>query len=304
MRHIDPENLQSLNEVLGSSVGKKIVRIERFDSGNMNLSLRLVLEDDTTLFCKQGRPWVEKYPQVEAPVGRTSLEGWFLQSLADTPVGSNTPKVVSMLEEDQILVLEDLGSTNDGMGLYEADMPRDTVDSSFADSLGYLAKLHAVDVSELAPPQANNMAMRKLNAFHMYEFPFSSEGVGFVAENFSELAKLHQGATEAVSASKVAVHLSGIYLGETSSNSVMLHGDFYPGSWMHNAKKEFYCIDPEFGFVGAKEFDLAIFIAHAGFCGSSYCKKDSLFSYLELHPGTDIDLAYKFAGIEILRRLF
>jgi 5-methylthioribose kinase len=265
----------------------------------MNLSLRLTLEDKTAVFCKQGRPWVEKYPSVEAPVGRTSFEGWFLKVLSRSSVEVNTPRLLGLIEEDQILVLEDLGSTNDGMGLYADSKPQ-----WFADALNYLAKLHAIDVSAMVPPQDNNLAMRELNAFHMYQFPFQDSGRAFVAENFPDLVSLHETVLSRVSGVKTVEDLSALYLGKTSSSSCLLHGDFYPGSWIYDLDQKFFCIDPEFGFVGPKEFDLGVYIAHAAFCGWSVDSEKDLSSYLNVHPDTDLDLAHKFACIEVLRRIY
>ncbi|TFG71242.1 MAG: hypothetical protein E4H26_12695 [Flavobacteriales bacterium] len=46
-----------------------------------------------------------------------------------------------------------------------------------------------------------------------------------------------------------------------SPGETLLHGDYYPGSWM-TVGDQFYVIDPEFGFVGFAEFDLGVMVAH------------------------------------------
>lgn len=56
------------------------VSVQRAGEGNMNLALR-VTTDRRTLIVKQGRPWVEKHPDIAAPEDRTA-PGGFDRSLA------------------------------------------------------------------------------------------------------------------------------------------------------------------------------------------------------------------------------
>ena len=49
------------------------------------------------------------------------------------------------------------------------------------------------------------------------------------------------------------------YLGK---GITLLHGDYYPGSWM-SSRNKVYVIDPEFSFIGFPEFDLGVMAAHA-----------------------------------------
>jgi len=303
MRHLDPQNLESIQNILATPLGeswatKKIVQTEDFDSGNMNLSLRLHFAGGETLFCKQGRPWVEKYPDVAAPVGRTSFEGWFLDKLAGSSVAEDIPTIVGRSDEDQILILEDLGSTRDGIYLYENAIKKD-----FAAPLVFLAKLHAFELEDLVVPFSNNLAMRQLNAFHMYEFPFGKDSAKFLEDNLQELTPLHTKVMDFAAKNNFASDLKEHYLTGATKDSRLLHGDFYPGSWIYQTSGRFVCIDPEFGFLGPREFDVGVLIGHAMFCGIKI-EPDDLHPYIAAHPETNIQLAYRFAGCEILRRLF
>ncbi len=300
MRHLDPSNLKNLNEILSPCLkSRKIVRADTFESGNMNLALRLYLDDEKTIFCKQGRPWVEKFPSVAAPVGRTSFEGWFFETLANTSVEINSPAVLDNIKKDQILLLSDLGSTHDGIELYKNARKQD-----FIAPLEYLSKLHSIDTPALDPPYKNNLAMRELNAFHMYEFPFTEPGYDFVAENLPALKGIHAQATQAALQNETTNKIRELYVRPCKGKKALLHGDFYPGSWIYDQQNHFYCIDPEFGFVGPREFDLGVFLAHANFCGIDVNSEEFLSPYLSVHSGVKIKDTYHFAGLETLRRLY
>jgi 5-methylthioribose kinase len=85
-----------------------------------------------------------------------------------------------------------------------------------------------------------------------------------------------------------------------SKGDTLLHGDYYPGSWM-SINDLLYVIDPEFGFVGFPEFDLGVMAAHLIIATHD-------LSYIEkiekTYPKTiDMKLLKKIAGIEIMRRL-
>ena len=47
------------------------------------------------------------------------------------------------------------------------------------------------------------------------------------------------------------------YLAE---GSTLLHGDYYPGSWM-TVDDAVFVIDPEFSFKGFPEFDLGVMLS-------------------------------------------
>ncbi len=59
-----------------------IVKIEKPGEGNMNYVLRVVT-DRQSFIVKQSRPWVEKYPQLDAPIERIIVEAQFYDALAE-----------------------------------------------------------------------------------------------------------------------------------------------------------------------------------------------------------------------------
>ena len=93
--------------------------------------------------------------------------------------------------------------------------------------------------------------------------------------------------------------LGKVYL---STGETLLHGDYYPGSWLEN-NGQTYIIDPEFGFHGVKEFDLGVFIAHLMLSSQPQKNLTRMISGYGKRSDFDEGLAVSFAGIEILRRL-
>jgi 5-methylthioribose kinase len=93
--------------------------------------------------------------------------------------------------------------------------------------------------------------------------------------------------------------LGRMYLSE---GKTLLHGDYYPGSWI-KAKDNLKIIDPEFSFVGNKEFELGIFIAHLKMIETVAEQIETVI--LKYNAGAHFNwgLCYQFAGIEIMRRI-
>ena len=54
-------------------------------AGNMNLVLRVTTAQKRSFVLKQGRPWVEKYPQIAAPFERTLVEAAFYAAVQSEP---------------------------------------------------------------------------------------------------------------------------------------------------------------------------------------------------------------------------
>ena len=70
---------------------ESVIAAERAGEGNMNCTLR-VRTNERTFILKQARPWVEKYPQIEAPDERALVEAAFYRIAQVLPsVGSRMP---------------------------------------------------------------------------------------------------------------------------------------------------------------------------------------------------------------------
>ena len=139
--------------------------------------------------------------------------------------------------------------------------------------------------------------MRELNHEHIFRFPFDEN-------NGLDLDSILPGLQKASLPFKMDEKLKSrvASLGERylSKGDTLLHGDFYPGSWI-STESGLKVIDPEFGFVGDREFDLGIFVAHLIFSGLN--ENEALSKLDNYNPSFDSSLTLAFAGVELLRRL-
>ncbi len=97
--------------------------------------------------------------------------------------------------------------------------------------------------------------------------------------------------------------LGAYYLSAASGH--LLHGDFYPGSWLRCAAPDrgLAVIDPEFCFIGPAEFDVGVRLAHAVFGGDSYVLAEAEFMKdYDAPPAFDTGLLRRFAGVEVMHR--
>jgi len=232
---------------------ESLISLEKPGEGNMNFVLRAAT-NQRSFILKQARLWVEKFPQIDAPIERVKIEAQFFQILETVDsINHYTPKYLGFDNNSFILATEDLGKGADYSFLYHKD---NLLEETDVEALAnYLSALHKTNIPDDFP---SNMAMRELNHEHIFNFPYLEEN-GF---NLDEVQEGLQAAaipykTDA-SLKEVIRECGIIYL---SKGSHLLHGDFYPGSWLKVADG-LKIIDPEFGFVGPVEFDLGVLIAH------------------------------------------
>ncbi len=282
---------------------ERIATIEKAGEGNMNLTLRVVTSAANSVIVKQGRPWVEKYPQIEAPADRALVEAYFYKATQKhAEIAKRMPHLKLLDASSGIMVLSDLGS------LIPLDILYTDNSVSFSDEVwthlgDWLGELHSMDVPQQYHQNFQNQAMRRLNHLHIYQLPFQPDN-GIALNEFSEGL---QDAAQYVLGDDVLKRrisdLGAIYLAE---GTVLLHGDYYPGSWLLNDVQRPFIIDPEFCFLGnCPEFDLGIAYAHLHICGiSATAWKPFWEAYHEKQADTvDLSLVKAFAGVEILRRL-
>ncbi len=278
------------NQIIGGN--DEILAIEKPGEGNMNLVLRLVT-NQRSIILKQSRDFVQKYPSIEAPIERILVEAAFYTRIEnDNFIGEKMPKLLSFHPEHYLLVLEDLGSNADFTSIYSLNSKLTEI--KILNLVNYLNKLHSLDIQEYPP----NEALKKLNHFHIFNFPFD-------LENKFDLDKIQSGLQEIAFIYKTdedlknRIELVGnIYL---ETDKTLLHGDFYPGSWL-NTKAGIKIIDPEFGYLGRPEFDLGVFIAHLVMARKTQFISTLTNNYLKNNT-FDTGLMCAFAGVEIMRRL-
>lgn len=281
------------------SSGESIRTATRAGEGNMNLVLR-VETDRQSLIVKQSRPWVEKYPTIAAPIERIAAEIQFYRQTSSIPaIAEAMPNLLAADESSFLVVLQDLGPSSDYTDLYQR---RDPTGFPLRDAVHWLAQLHAVRL-EPDHRQIGCRPLLELNHAHIFEIPLRSPSaipLDDVCAGLEEAAAEIRSTPEIAS---TAASLGQIYLGE-SENGCLLHGDFYPGSWLRTSGG-LRVIDPEFCFVGPPEFDLGVLIAHSIMTGHGIdAFAETLRIYQQTRPtNLDSDLLHQFVGIEIIRRL-
>jgi len=294
---VDQDDLGSMTEYLISrkflNDDEHIVSAEVPGAGNMNYVLR-VKTNVRSFILKQSRPWVEKYPSIDAPVQRIEIEAKYYDHVKTSwKMENHSPKIYDFDLDNYILLMEDLGEVKDFTSLYESG---DVIgDEDIITLANYLHVLHSVKANGFP----DNMEMRKLNHTHIFNFPFDSNN-GFDLDTIHDgLGSLTVNELTDPKLVEVIRNIGDLYLGNDGGN--LLHGDFYPGSWMKSHK--LFVLDAEFGFVGPAEFDLGIFIAHMKMSFQTQDKVSLFLHHYDQHNKTDLELAGRFAGIEILRRL-
>jgi 5-methylthioribose kinase len=296
--HIDIHNVPELTGYLAGrgllAPGEAITRAAEAGDGNMNCTLRVVTAR-RSFIVKQGRPWVEKYPHIEAPAGRTRVEAAFYGVAARCArVGGSMPQLLDADADAGVLVLEDAGDAGDLTSVYRGATLRERDCTALCE---YLLALHAC---ELRPDEREvfaNRDMRALNHEHMFVLPLREDN----GLSLDAITPGLQAAADALKRDRPYVErvaaLGDRYLADAD---VLVHGDFFPGSWLRGANAV-AVIDPEFCFLGCGEFDFGVMLGHLMLAeqpASSIAQVEAT-----VPAGYDMRLIHSFAGSEIMRRL-
>lgn len=298
--YLDPAEPDSLGKFLNAAGimanDEKLVRAEKAGEGNMNCTVR-VTTDQHTFIVKQARPWVEKYPQFEAPWDRTLREMEFYQTIArNDAVARAMPRLLHADPDARLIVLEDLGVGRDYTGIYRGDTFSDEELHALAD---YLSSLHE-SFSDIDDQRGlANREMRQLNSQHIFFIPLQRD-------NGLDLNSISPGladAAEELFADEryvTMVHeLAQVYLADGKQ---LLHGDFFPGSFLKTPCGP-RVIDPEFAYFGRSEFDPAVFLAHLLLGRQNPSSIDQFLRHYQPPPTHDENLMLQLAGAEVMRRL-
>ncbi|MGD9721433.1 MAG: phosphotransferase [Pirellulales bacterium] len=295
----DPAGLEAFLKQRGWIASAESVRgCEKPGEGNMNLTIR-VRTDRRSMIVKQARPWVEKYDHIPAPWDRIQYEIRFYERIARIPaVANRMPRLLGVDTEACALILEDLAGAQSLASLYSGEALAEIEVRHLAEYLGALHQATRGPVD----PAFKNWAMRQLNHQHIFEVPLAEN-------NGLDLEQFECGLTAAAEELRHDAVYRGLirYAGERylGAGHVLVHGDFFPGSWLRTSTGIFV-IDPEFCFYGDAEFDLGCAIAHLRFAQQPReCAEVFLQAYAE-HPGTgnfQSSLLTCFAAAEVMRRL-
>ena len=269
---------------------EEILSIEKPGEGNMNVVLR-VKTNQRSFIVKQSRPFVQKYQDIPAPEDRIDVEYQFYKAIESPAVTSHIPKILAYDAKNYLLILEDLGNCEDMSFLYKN---RVIETKSIQLLVDILSNIHKSDVSNTYP---ENKELRALNHQHIFVLPFVTDN-GFSLDTIQDGLETVSQAYKKDEKLKEQIALVGErYLSE---GTTLLHGDYYPGSWM-TKEDEVFVIDPEFSFKGFPEFDLGVMAAHMVMATGNKLLISTVKKAYTLK--FDERLFLQITGIEIMRRL-
>lgn len=273
---------------------ESIVEVAKAGEGNMNCTLR-VITTRQRFIVKQARPWVEKYDHIDAPWDRSLIEAAFYRAVARChDLAAQMPRLIDDDADAHTLVLEDVGPHGDFTSLYAGSALTASDCTALA---GYLHRLRRCTVPADERDVFANRDMRALNHEHIFHVPLrETNGLALDAVKLG-LQALADALKRDRSYVKRVRALGERYLADGES---LVHGDYFPGSWLHTAAGGIAVIDPEFCFLGAGEFDAGVMMGHLLLAGQAEAHVER---WLDEAHGYDRALVRQFAGVEVMRRL-
>lgn len=288
-----PELEQFLKKLQFLEKEEQILQLEKPGEGNMNVVLRIIT-NQRSLIAKQSRPFVQKYPSIPAPIERIAVEQQFYETLlqgGNALVQAHVPKLLGYAPAHHLLLLEDLGKGEDLTSLYQ----QKSISTALIQELAHLA--HGIHQTLAGEQYPKNKTLKALNHQHIFVLPFMEDN-GFSLEDIQEgLSALAEPYKKDTALKAVIGQLGQQYL---TTGNVLLHGDYYPGSWMQRGEQVFL-LDPEFSYQGMAEFDVGVMAAHVLLITGDL---EQLQQVLVQYPGQlDRQLTQQLAGVEVMRRL-
>lgn len=299
---LDPEQPHALEAYLKASsvidAADTLRSVSKAGDGNMNCTVR-ALTAKRSLIIKQSRPWVEKYPQFEAPWDRILREMDYFEITARSPeLIQWHVEVLHAAPRHRLMVFQDAGEAGDYADIYQGGR----FDASTIDSLAaYLSRLHCHFHGERAVRSLKNLEMRALNHAHIFEIPLQKD-------NGLDLDTVLPGLAEVAPPLKedptfvATVHRLGRerYLAE---GPCLQHGDFFPGSFLRTDDGGLRVIDAEFCYGGLPEWDAAVLLAHLHLAKQPPALAERFLTAYERPRHFDDTIMWQLSGVEIMRRI-
>jgi len=266
--------------------------------GNMNYTIRL-RTSQRSFILKQARPWVEKYRHIAAPWDRSLAEGRFYTEVqANSRLVRCMPRLLGIHPESRLLMLEDVGECQDFTFLYQG---LDIEARDLRAVVSFLVELHSSFRDAALGTAFSNHEMRELNHEHIFAFPLRRDnGLNLDAITPGLSALAHDLQCDHNYRDRVTA-LGEIYLG-SEPGSCLVHGDYFPGSWLKTVRG-IQIIDPEFCFFGPPEFDVGVMLAHFHFAGMHARDVEKTWKLYSAEVPLNTSLMLQFVGVEIMRRL-
>lgn len=288
-----PEDFEAhLQDLMGHD--KSVQKIMIAGDGNMNFTLRLIFDDRSSIIAKQSPPYCARFPEILAPENRILSEMKYYYLLEKEPfLTQHSPKLLGLDKKNKIAYLSDLGMATDFEYLYNQTVK---INAETCEKLiGYLKKLHNVEIS--SDVTFDNLEMRSLNHEYIFDLPFRN------GERVIDLNHVTGGLAVVVdhilSDSELKIAASDLGKVYFENTRTLIHGDFYPMSWIETTKGMFI-IDPEFGFLGLPEIDLGFFLAHM-LLSNNFAVAYNVMN--KTYGPCDYSLVAKFCAVEVIRRI-
>lgn len=273
----------------------QVINLEKPGEGNMNMVLRATTNQQS-LILKQANPFVQKYPDIPAPVERIAVESKFYEFMEPiSELRQFMPALIGFDAPNRIMAVEDLGVGADFTFLYQKGQSLDEI--HLKQLIFFLSTLHNAKLNPEHFP--DNLALRQLNHEHLFSYPYMEEN-GFdldsVQPGLQTIAMTYK--TDDKLKAKMQ-QLGTLYL---SDGKTLLHGDYYPGSWL-KVNGSFKVIDPEFCHFGRAEYDLGVLIAHLFMAQMPVAQVEQVKRDYLAPLDFDWQLCDQFTGMEIMRRI-
>lgn len=277
--------------------GESIKSTEKPGEGNMNFTLR-VDTGERTFIVKQSRDFVEKYPQVAAPAERALREAEFYELISEkASLKAMMPNILGLDKKNSVMVMDDLGAGSDYTYVYQ--IGKTIPEGELMEIMDFAAELHNSFSAKTASKVIHNRKMRELNHEHMFVYPYLDDNglnLDDILLGMADVAKVYKSDEQL----KNEVEKIGkLYLADGDK---LLHGDYFPGSWL-KTNEGIRIIDPEFCFFGPAEFEIGVTIAHLKMADQP---EELITKALERYRAKavlDEKLRKKFTATEILRRI-
>ncbi len=272
-----------------------VQHVEKPGEGNMNMVLRIRTENRSFIL-KQANPFVQKYPTIPAPVERVAVEAKFYEFTATIPgIKHYMPALIGFDAEHHVLAVEDLGKSADFTFIYQKG--KYLTNTQLNQAIDFLSIMHNTDFDSSEFP--SNLALRQLNHEHLFVYPY-------LEDNGFDLDTVQAGLQTAAMRYKTDKVLKGKMktLGEVylASGRTLLHGDYYPGSWLKTSDT-LKVIDPEFSFFGDCEYDLGVLMAHLKLAQAPEEQLEMVLAAYEKPSWFNSTLMNLFTGMEMMRRI-
>ena len=286
-----PADIEQLLKTKGWLNDESVLSLEKPGEGNMNVVLR-VITDSQSFILKQSRPYVQKYQQIPAPLERIETEYQFYKLVSMQNAKINLPEILSYDPTDHMLMMADIGQCDDMTSIYGA---RNISQSQISILIELLGSIHQTENISNFP---KNIALRELNHQHIFHLPFITDNGFNLNDVQNGLQEISLKFKSDITLRQRIKDLGDLYLSDKGNH--LIHGDYYPGSWMQ-IENDVYVLDPEFSFVGFREFDLGVMSAHIIMATNA---ESAIENIIEIY-GDAIDgaLLRGFAGTEIMRRI-